>query len=295
MLISQKRKDVLNYLNAKHASICCLQDTHFVPEIESVVKQEWDGTCFFANKCSNARGVAILFDVNIQCEVKKQICDKNGNFIALSICMGQLEFSLIALYAPNDDCPMFFQELENIILDLNDPLVIMCGDWNLLQDFDSDSCNYVRLNNKNAQRKVLEMKNSFHLIDPWRCTHPDIKQFTWRQPSPLKQGRLDYFLISNQLFSLVSDCKINNSYRSDHAGISLDLMFGTGLKRHKYWKFDNSLLKEEQYVQTAKDKIKEITLDYIEKKMNKMIQGLRILTKTVVNLFSMNKFFLKFF
>lgn len=33
---------------------------------------------FFANKCSNARGVAILFDVNIQCEVKKQICDKNG-------------------------------------------------------------------------------------------------------------------------------------------------------------------------------------------------------------------------
>ena len=262
---SQKRKDVLNYLNGKHANIYCLQDTHFVPDIESVVEHEWGGTCFFANKCSNARGVAILFDTNIQCEVKKQICDKNGNYIALSLHIGHFEFSLFALYAPNDDCPSFFEELENIMLELNDPFVIMCGDWNLLQDLGSDSCNYVRLNNKNAQRKVIEMKNSFSLIDPWRCTHPDLKQFTWRQPSPLKQGRLDYFLISNQLFSLVSDCEIHNSYRSDHALISLDLMLGTGQKRHHYWKFNNSFLKDEVYVKTVKEKIEEITLNYIEK------------------------------
>ena len=73
---SQKRKDVLNYLNGKHANICCLQDTHFVPEIEYAVKLEWSGNCLFANKHSNARGVAVLFDKNCQCEVKKQICDK---------------------------------------------------------------------------------------------------------------------------------------------------------------------------------------------------------------------------
>ena len=69
----------------------------------------------------------------------------------------------------------------------------MCGDWNLLQDLDLDSCNYVRLNNKNAQHKVIEMKNDFNLIDPWRSNNPDIKQYTWRQPNPLKQGRLDFF------------------------------------------------------------------------------------------------------
>lgn len=53
---SQKRKDVLNYLNAKHASIYCLQDTHFVPEIESVVKQEWDGTCFLQTNAQTLGG-----------------------------------------------------------------------------------------------------------------------------------------------------------------------------------------------------------------------------------------------
>ena len=46
----QKRKDVLNYLSGKHADICCLLDTHFVPEIESFVKREWGGSCLFANK-----------------------------------------------------------------------------------------------------------------------------------------------------------------------------------------------------------------------------------------------------
>ena len=265
---SQKRKDVLNYLNGKHANICCLQDTHFVPEIEYAVKLEWSGNCLFANKHSNARGVAVLFDKNCQCEVKKQICDKKGNYVALSLCIGRFEFSLIALYAPNDDCPSFFEEIENIILDLNDPLVILCGDWNLLQDLELDSCNYVRLNNKNAQHKVLEMKNSFDLIDPWRSTYPDLKQYTWRQTNPLKQGRLDYFLISNQLYSLVSDCQIHNSYRSDHAMISLDLLLDSGQKRYRFWRFNNSFLKDDEYVLTVKDKIKEITLSYIDKNVH---------------------------
>ena len=140
----------------------------------------------------------------------------------------------------------------------------MCGDWNLLQNLYLDSCNYVRLNNKNAQLKVKEMKNCFNLIDPWRSNNPGLKQYTWRQPNPLKQGRLDFFLISNQLLSLVSDCQIHNSYRSDHSIISLDLLLDNGKKRHRSWKFNSSFLKEDEYVQTIKDTIKEITLKYID-------------------------------
>ena len=109
---SQKRKDVLNYLSGKHADICCLLDTHFVLEMESFVKSEWGGSCFFANKSSNARGVAILFDKKFQCEVKRIVCDKNGNYVALSLCIGHFEFSLIALYAPNEDCPNFFLRIR---------------------------------------------------------------------------------------------------------------------------------------------------------------------------------------
>jgi hypothetical protein len=39
--------------------------------------------------------------------------------------------------------------------------------------------------------------DTLDLNDPWRKLHPFIKRYTWRQPTPLKQARLDFFLISH--------------------------------------------------------------------------------------------------
>ncbi|VDH96818.1 Hypothetical predicted protein, partial [Mytilus galloprovincialis] len=55
--------------------------------------------------------------------------------------------------------------------------------------------------------------------DPWRTCHPDDKKFTWRQTSPIKQSRLDYFLVSEDLFSLMKNAKIIPGYKTDHSAI----------------------------------------------------------------------------
>ena len=82
---------------------------------------------FFTYKSSSARGVAILFNANTFV-VKKTKCDVNGNYVALSIHCAFLEFSLIALYVPNNNCPEFYRDVESVLLELDDPYQIIGGD-----------------------------------------------------------------------------------------------------------------------------------------------------------------------
>jgi hypothetical protein len=43
--------------------------------------------------------------------------------------------------------------------------------------------------NQNARKKIEELKETFELL--------------WRQTSPIKQSRIDYFLVSEDIFSLM--------------------------------------------------------------------------------------------
>ena len=58
----EKRRDVLNYLKEKQFHIYCLQDTHFIPEIEPYIQAEWGYKCVFNPYLSISRGVAILLN-----------------------------------------------------------------------------------------------------------------------------------------------------------------------------------------------------------------------------------------
>ena len=57
-------------------------------------------------------------------------------------------------------------------------MLILCGDWNLIQDQKIDSTNYVHINNKNAREAVLEMKDNVNLIDRWRVQNPALRRYT---------------------------------------------------------------------------------------------------------------------
>ena len=47
--------------------------------------------------------------------------------------------------------------------------------------------------------------------------HTEAQIFTWRRKIPIKQARLDFFLISESLLPMVLSIKSENSYRSDHS------------------------------------------------------------------------------
>ena len=89
-------------------------------------------------------------------------------------------------------------------------MCIMVGDFNVVQDQNIDTFNYLHVNNPKAKECILTIKDELYFIDP---LHEFEKSLTWRRPHPLKQARLDYFLISENFMPSVQSQNILPSYR----------------------------------------------------------------------------------
>ena len=71
----------------------------------------------------------------------------------------------------------------------------------------------------------------------------------------MKQGRLDYFLISENLTDIVESMSIKSGYRSDHSAVICKFKFNTFVRGRGLWKFNNSLLYDKEYVDKVKQHI----------------------------------------
>lgn len=92
--------------------------------------------------------------------------------------------SLITIYGPNDDTPLFYEELSVVVNDLGNKDNIIVGDYNLIMNPEMDYYNYLHLNNPKARDKVFEMMAQFNLTDIFREAHPDKKRYM-AQNNPL--------------------------------------------------------------------------------------------------------------
>ena len=66
-------------------------------------------------------------------------------------------------------------------------------------DPDNDTFKYKHVHNHNpkARQELLET------IDLLALKEPSARRFTWQQPTPVKQARLDYFLVSHNVYNSV--------------------------------------------------------------------------------------------
>ena len=101
------------------------------------------------------------------------------------------------------------------------------------------------------------------MVDPYREIYNDLKRFTWRKTNPIKQARLDVFLISEILVHKVNDLEILPSYRSDHSTVVLSLRINDLVKGKGLWKFNVSLLKDKAYINTVKKCINDTKEQYM--------------------------------
>lgn len=257
-----KRRDVFHYLKQKNYSIYCLQDTHFDRKLEKYVNSEWGYKSFFASYRSNARGVAVLFSNNFEFKIKNVNRDENGNFIIVHFSSIQKDFLLVNIYGPNRDDPTFYHTLKETIKTYQVNNVIAVGDWNIAMDPDIDCHNYKHINNPRARKAVETLTEELGLADVWRETNPESRRYTWRKPTPLKQSRLDFFLISDYLYWYFENADILPGYRSDHSLITLTLKFGKNEKKSNFWKFNSSLLKDADYVKEINAEIVSVVKEY---------------------------------
>ena len=258
-----KRKDVLNFYKSKKYSIICFQDTHFIPDLEPYIESQWGYKCIFNSYCSNSRGVAIFFNNDFEVKLYKEKKDANGNLLALDLSIDENRLTLLNIYGPNNDSPIFFEIIRDVLLEFDNPYFMICGDFNITLNPDLDSYNYYHVNNPNAREKLMEIMNDLNLVDYFRILNPDKRVYTWHKKIPFKQGRLDYILISENLSNIVEKFSIKAGYRSDHSIVVLELKFNSFERGRGLWKFNNSLLLDKVYVKKVKETIYKTKNQYL--------------------------------
>ena len=116
-------------------------------------------------------------------------------------------------------------------------------------DKELDSMNYKNINNPKARLEVFNLIENMDLKDVFREIYPEKKRYSWRKETPIKQARLDFFLVSESLIPSTVSVKYENSYRSDHSPALLSLKINNFVKGTGFWKFNNSLLTDKEYVE----------------------------------------------
>lgn len=261
----KKRRDLFHYLRQKNFDVICLQDTHFSKAQESFIESEWGYKVYFSSYPSQARGTAILFKNSFELKIHKSIADIKGNFILLDVTIENFRLTLGSVYGPNSDDPNFYHQLNTKIKELHNDNVILTGDWNILQDPQIDGKNYKNTNNPKAREALRKTMSDLNLADIWREENPGALQFTWRRALPnnqIQMGRLDYFLVSEPMLTLTADYSIELGYRSDHSIITLSIKLSNDRTGKTFWKFNNELLYDEDFIQKVKMKIKETKQKY---------------------------------
>ena len=132
----------------------------------------------------------------------------------------------------------------------------------IVQDFDFDTLRYQNNNNPRARQELLNKMNEFDLLDIYRNLNPTTKKFTWKQWGTSKAARLDYFLISNSLLPFVQSVQILPTCYSDHNPIMIEIDFSRFQRGKGFWKLNNSLLYNVDYVNLIKNTIKNVACQY---------------------------------
>lgn len=140
--------------------------------------------------------------------------------------------------------------------------IILGGDFNECMDGTIDRFP-PRLNqNSISNNLILNLTSDLSLSDAWRFFNPDFIDFTWFNNTLTLKSRIDLFLISQSALSSVIDVKHSPAPLTDHKLVTVKL----GQQHNKpgirgYWKFNNSLLNDEEFNDGIKELVKEIFTD----------------------------------
>ena len=138
--------------------------------------------------------------------------------------------------------------------------VIVGGNFNLFLDAELDAKGGRPTLKKRSVANLISIIERFTLVDTWRVRNQNKRRYTFRQShqAGYLQRRLDYFFVSNSLQGSICQTDIQVAFCTDHSPITLSLKPINNLPRGRsLWKFNNSLLQNDEYLQKMKTAIVE--------------------------------------
>ena len=166
------------------------------------------------------------------------------------------------MYAPNTDVPDFFLDLFANIKSFEHEALLLAGDFNTVISGKDKKGGATKIGHPKSADVIKDFMLSDNVVDIWRLRHPDSNRYTWFKAKPtVIMERLDYFLVSTSLTSMILYTDISPSFASDHSIPHILLSFGEEDRGNGYWKMNTKLLTCEEY----QNKVKKVISEHSEK------------------------------
>lgn len=227
--------------------ICFLQETHvdnikLAKEIESKL----NGKMFWSFTENKGKGVAIFISKSFDCQIERYKYDFFGRYVYVDLDIENHSFRFINVYAPNAgrERKDFFTDLYSHVLCARP--VILGGDFNCVANLALDKKGGNPDKGTDGWQELSSIIQDFNLVDSFRNQYPTQQQYTWSNRNI--SCRLDRFYISSCLMPTLTDVRHILYANSDHKFVAITLSDFRHVKVGKpFWKFNNSLLKDEDY------------------------------------------------
>ena len=238
---------------AKQFDIAFLQETHcHLKKDENMWSKEWSRSIkdsYWSRGTSRSKGVAVLFNTNFLSDhmsVSDVVIDANGRSIKLILNTDNTKYSLLNVYAPNNECERvkFFLEMQHLLNDSIEVENIVGGDYNCTMQSEKDRYNCSGKNDI-GQVDLHYMLNAYNLEDIWRIRNPEKKEYTWEGRG--KKSRIDFWLTSTSLNNQIENTFHTFAPYTDHSAICLTLRTQETVRGRGVWKMNTSHLFNNRY------------------------------------------------
>ena len=266
-----------------------LQETHSSKEIEQIWESEWGGRIIYSHGTTNARGVAILISKEFRTKVRNIETDEDGRYIIVDLHeIDEVIVTVVGIYAPNKDDPEFFKRIAQKLRSRSESKIIL-GDFNLVLDIEKDRKNTYN-NNMCAMFEVENMIDEFSLIEIWRTRNEQKSEFSWiKLGKEQKASRIDFALVSRGLDHNIDLVQYISGFCTDHRALYFNLDISRQERGCGYWKFNNQLLQNAEFVQLMNCEIQQTLESSAEKKPSEQWEMLKQRIKKFAIKFSKSK------
>jgi exonuclease III len=173
---------------------------------------------------------------DVEYNIIDEFKDTLENYYVCDMIIRGTRYGIGSIYGPNNTSREFYRNLSKIIQRLKDSgnnNIIMGGDWNTTWDrrpvtSNIDTFCMAGLPNPRNGEFLSNMCEMYELSDPYRALYPTRKEYTYLPFGAvrLNRSRIDFFIVSNNLLNVVTDCVVADSVSNklfDHKQVSLTL------------------------------------------------------------------------
>ena len=153
--------------------------------------------------------------------------------------------------------------------------LIVAGDWNVtLQAIDKRAVFFWRPTL--YRDNLIAIMDDIGLIDVFRKLYSNERSFTYESKSLKVRSRIDFFLVSKSVENWVIKTNTKVSNVLDHKAVVLDLKILSEKRGPGLWKFNNSLVEDNEYVELIEENYAAILEKYSDLEDDRLKWELRV-------------------